>query len=261
MKRLSQIEERICLREIPAQTGWTAAVLEATYPVAAEAVQAYAAMVGELLQRLPAFRVPRPGELFLQFDRCRPEEEVLVLRENARSWQPEIGLGVWLDREPPTTWSEEEFIAAAPGTLRPLMYRLFRLQRDPAVQASAWRRLLGSGVLVRVATVEPDVFLAGATDFLQPKIADTSLTGFPFYAPLLTAEALSRPDPMFDAGFDVSLPGVEAYLRESEEDGGLLIVSRQSSTAFWQSLGKDDFGIDGVPLLNRDSDSASCLEV
>jgi len=110
---------------------------------------------------------------------------------------------------------------------------------------------------VRVAAVEPEVFLAGATEFLQPKIEDASLTGFPFYAPLLTAEALFRPDPMFDAGFDVSLPGVEAYLRESEEDGGLLIVSRQTSAAFWQSLGKDDFGIDGIPLLNGDGDSAS----
>jgi hypothetical protein len=257
MKNLAQVEQRLCLREIPAQTGWTAAVLETTYPVPQDAAQDYAVVVGELLQRLPSFGVPRPGELFLQFDRCKPDREVPILRENARTWQPEIGLGVWLDREPPTTWSEEEFVAAAPGTLRPLMYHLFRLQRDPNVQASAWRRLLGSGVLLRVAAVEPDIFLAGTTEFLHPRIADASLTGFPFYAPLLTAAALSQPDPMFDAGFDVSLPGVEAYLRESEEDGGLLIVTRQSATAFWQSIGKDDFGIDGIPLFMKDSDSAS----
>ena len=72
MKRLGQLEDRLCLREIPAQTGWTAAVLETSYPVLPEAAQNYASVVGEVLQRLPAFHIPRPGELFLQFDRCQP---------------------------------------------------------------------------------------------------------------------------------------------------------------------------------------------
>jgi hypothetical protein len=250
-------EHRLCLREVSAQQGWTAAVLETVYPVASERLQGYAAIVTELLLRLPAFRVPRPGELFLQFDRCKPDREVPILRENARNWQPEIGLGVWLDREPPTMWTPEEFVAAAPGTLRPLMHHLFRLQADPVVQATAWRRLLGSGVLLRVATAEADIFLKGATEFLHPRIAEPSLTGFPFYAPLLTATTFSQPGALYAAGVDVWLPGVEGYLRESEEDGGLLIVTRQSSAAFWQSVGKGDFGIDGVPLFAKDGDSAS----
>jgi hypothetical protein len=250
-------EQRLCLREVPLQLGWTAAVLECAYPVAPESAQGYVAAVAELLGRLPAFSQPRPSEVFLQWDRCRPDREVLTLRENARVWQPEIGLGVWLDREPPTMWSAEEFVAAAPGTLRPLMYHLFRLQRDAKAQESAWRLLLGSGVLLRVACAAPDAFVSGAMEFLHPRITETSLTGFPFYAPLLTAAGLSRPDVAFDGPMDLWLPGVEGYLRESEEDGGLLLVTRQSSSDFWQSLGKEDFGVDGIPLSAKDGYAAS----
>jgi hypothetical protein len=250
-------EQRLCLRETPARQGWTAAVLECAYPVPPKSEQSYVTAVAELLGRLPAFSQPRPSELFLQWDRCRPDREVMILRENARVWQPEIGLGVWLDREPPTMWSPEEFVAAAPGTLRPLMHHLFRLQRDAKVQESAWRRLRGSGVLLRVVCVVPDAFVAGATEFLHPRITETSLTGFPFYGPLLTVDALSQPNAVFDGPIDLWLPAVQGYLRESEEDGGLLVVARQSSSDFWQSLGKDDFGIDGVPLPARDGDAAS----
>jgi hypothetical protein len=250
-------EQRLCLREVPARQGWTAAVLECAYPVAPGSEQGYVAAVAALLNRLPAFSQPRPSELFLQWDRCRPDHEVMTLREHARVWQPEIGLGVWLDREPPTMWSPEEFVAAAPGTLRPLMHHLFRLQRDDKAQDSAWRRLLGSGVLLRVACAVPDAFVAGATEFLHPRIMETSLTGFPFYAPLLTVAGIARPDAAFEGPFDLWLPEVEGYLRESEEDGGLLVVARQASPDFWRSLGKDDFGVEGVPLPVKDSYGAS----
>lgn len=235
--------QQLHLREIEAPYGWTAAILAMDFPAVARLQPHYAAIITELLARIPAFERSTSAELFLQFDRCAPDREIPILQQNARSWQPEFGLGVWLDQEPPTLWSKEEFLAAAPGTLRPVINRAVRLEPDPAVQADAWQRLLGSGVLVRVATPRPGAFLQGATEYLQQRITEPSLSSFPFYLPLLTAAALRKPQWIYEGGLDTWLPEADGYIRESAEDGGLLVLARQRPETFWPPLAVKPFGM------------------
>ncbi len=244
----AQSETQFIMREIKAPAGWTAGVLEIEYPAELEVQRRYAAVVEELLLRLPMFERATAGEVLLQFDRCAPDREIPILQENARSWQPEIGLGVWLDREPPTLWSKEEFLAAAPGTLRPVMYRVFRIQSDPVEQAAAWQRLLGSGVLMRIVATRPNACVEGATEYLQPRIHEPSLTSFPFFVPLLTEAALKEPHWIYAGGPEAWLPEMDGYIRESAEDGGLLILARQPPESFWRLLDGEKTGIDSVRL-------------
>ena len=231
------------LREINAPAGWTAAVIELEFPASPDVRQAYAAVVAELLVSVAAFERAPATEVLLQVDRCAPDREIPIIQENARSWQPEIGLGVWLDREPPTLWTKEEFLAAAPGTLRPVIDRVFRIQTDLAVQNAAWIRLLGSGTLVRVAASAPGVFLEGATKYLQPRISEPSLSSFPFTLPLLTEAALRGSQTIYPGGPEAWLPKVDGYLRESAEDGGLFMLVRLSQDDFWPLLNERRLGI------------------
>jgi hypothetical protein len=224
------------LREIAAPTGWSAAILEAEYPLSLEAKPTYVDAINELTNRLPVLRNALAEETFLQFDRCRPDDEILILQQNARLWMPEIGLGVWTDRPVPGLWTSDEFLAAAPGELRPLIYRVFRIQPLPAAQRSAWQLLLGSGVLVRAILPAAGSLVSVSTETLQPRMTERSLTSYPFYVPLITAAALATPDAAFIDVFDELSPHLNAYIRESSEDGGLLILVRQSLETFRASI-------------------------
>ena len=127
-------------------------------------------------------------------------------------------------------------MAARQGTLRPVIDRVLRLTRDPEAQESAWHSLLGSGALFSASLSRPELFLERATEFLQPRISDPSLTSFPFYAPLLSAGTLSALSPAFQAPFGELLPDVEVYCRESVEDRGFFLLIRQESGTFWSAL-------------------------
>ena len=58
---------------------------------------------------------------------------------------------------------------------------------------------------------------------LLPPIEEEGLKAFPLYVPLLTAASLSASAEQLDTW----LGAVDVYLRESPQDKGLLIVSRQ----------------------------------
>lgn len=223
----TSLKTPLILRELPCPLGWTAAVLETPLALEGGVHRAYHQAVMALLARLTPFQHSTSGEVLLQFDRMRPEVEIPVMQRNARYWQPEIGLGVWPHEGLPTTWTKEEFLAAAPGELRPVMYRVLRVQPDAAVQDAAFTALLGSGCLLRVATAHPGRFIPGSTTFFEHRILDPSLTSFPFYVPLLTSQALVAPHMDLKAPLNEWLPDVEGYLRESSEDGGLLLLVHQ----------------------------------
>ncbi len=226
--------ESFLLQELAAPPGWTAALLLQPLPVDDDLQRmAYRDAVGGLLAALPPFAEPHPEDVFLLFNRLRPQVEIKLLQSHARGWMPQFGVGIWLHSEPPQTWTRDEFEAAEPGTLRPVIERVVRVQADPGAQRSAWQMLLGSGSLIRVSSQTAEKFVQGTTDFLLPTIADPSLTSFPFYIPLLRGDQLRNASAAYDVPPDDQLPGVEAYVRESVEDGGLLLLLRQAGDKFW----------------------------
>ncbi len=237
------------LHEIAAPAGWTALLLRQALPVAgAEERDRYAGAVDAVLGRLPMPQLVPSEEVLLLFERLRPDVEIPVFQNEARRWMPEFGMGVPLHGEAPATWSTDEFLDSEPGKLRPVIDRVVRLARTPEAQRGAWDTLLGSGALVRTMAADTR-FLTAATAVLKPTIADRSLTGFPFYVPLLRAEELDRARPVYDEPLEEYLPGVYAYLRESVEDGGMLLLLHQPPESFWKKFGASP--VPGVDVRRR----------
>lgn len=226
------------LRQLAAPEGWCACILEAEYPVEGERVHPYRNRVQRLLDASDLFAPPWGQQVLLQFDRLRPGEDVALLRQNARVWLPDIGLGVWPHREAPRLWSRDEFIDTPMEELRPLMHRIFRVDADPAATRSAWETMLGLGI-IRIASHDLDAFYQRAMDCFLPRIEEPSFQSFPFYLPLLEARTLEKA-----TSDDVLswLDGVDAYMRESSEDGGLLMVLHVAPERYFQKLLDDDGG-------------------
>jgi hypothetical protein len=228
---------RRLLREVAAPPGWTAMLLE--YPLPIEDIDerlAYAGFADELLRVVPAFAEAKHEEVLLLFERLRTKIDIPVLQRNARSWLPEFGVGVWTHQEPPHLWTPEEFHLAKHDELRPIIERVVRVTGGLHEQSSAWHRMLGTGSVLRVAVTEKNLFLERSTELLQPRMTEPSFTSFPFYVPLLTAEGILAPSPAFNLPLYDLLPGVDAYLLENREDGGILILVREPPELFWNNL-------------------------
>lgn len=176
------------------------------------------------------------SEVFIQVEQFDDEDARLVYRRYARDWIPEIGLGVWPDRDPPKAWTREEFSNLGPGEkIRPLMYQVLQITGTPRNRTDAFGILFGFGPLVRILTPDPtDAFLRKSTAAFLPAISDPSFTCFPFYIPLLEVKTLISSTPDQLEGW---FCGASVYIRESFEDKGILVVSRQPLTPVLEQLG------------------------
>lgn len=231
------LTDRRLLREVAAPRGWTAMLLEYPLPIEEDDERlAYVDLVDGLLRVIPSFAEALHEELLLLFERLRTTVEVPLLRSHARAWLPEFGVGVWMHQEPPHLWTPEEFRLAENGKLRPIIERVVRIGGGLRELHSAWRCMLGSGSIVRVASTEKNLFIERSTELLQPRMTDPSLSGFPLYVPLLTVKGILAPAPAFSLPLEDLLPGIDAYLHESHEDGGTLILVRQQPEIFWNNL-------------------------
>ncbi len=215
------------LEELVAPEGWAAAFLHALYPVPDDDLRAYRKAAGDVVEHLFApLAATTSEEVLLTFQFLRPRVEMEAMRTKTRLWLPEIGVGVWLDREPPTTWTAEEFENAEPGKMRPMVDRVVRIHRDRVAQSDAWLQTLGSGAATRWAYERGRDAMTATTELLESRMVDRSVLGFPFYVPLLTLESLRKRNPAYDEPWDDLLPGVQLVASESTGDGGLLLLGR-----------------------------------
>jgi hypothetical protein len=195
------------------------------------------APVRDLLQRLvAALRGERSSlETLLQFTSLHLGDGSQRVSSNGRTWMPAMGLGVWPDREPPTRWTMEELRDLIPGDeVRPLMNILLHLTGSQEAREQARDVMLGLGTMIQFV-VPPEVkdLLAYGQALLKPAIKDPSFTAFSFYMPLLEAKSVVQATA---AQLDAWSCGASAYIRESQEDKGILIVSRKLHQAL-HSLG------------------------
>ncbi len=190
----------------------------------------------EKLTTMAAKRWELSSEVFIQVEQSdEPNGRALYVRY-ARRWIPEIGLGVWPDREPPKSWTKEEFTSLQPGeTLRPLMHQVFRVTKSPQAKQEANDVLLAFGPILRVMIAgDGETYLQNTSALLLPPITDPSYTCFPFYVPLMDLNGLTS------AGSEQLLSwfcGASLYIRESFEDQGILIASREQISPLLTELG------------------------
>ncbi len=95
--------------------------------------------------------------------------------------------------------------------------------------------MLPFGPLLEFLSTEDSEALFGRAEAaLLPSIQDPSYTCFPFYLPLLESKTLKSATP---AQLETWFCGAMIYLRQSFEDKGIIIASRESLTAILNELG------------------------
>jgi hypothetical protein len=215
---------------------WDAVLLPVSaFPIPKEELAGVATFVRKLganvagAQRLSS-------ETFIQVEQSDDIECRRMYSQRAREWIPEVGLGVWPDREPPVAWTQEEFMSLLPGMKpRRLMHQVLRITGSAQAKSDAIGAMLPFGPLLQIMTVDDgETFLQKATALLLPPIKDPSFNCYPFYVPLLDEKGLtSATEEQLEAWFC----GASVYIRESFEDKGILIASRQPLKAIMVKLG------------------------
>ncbi len=175
-------------------------------------------------------------EAFIQLEQFEEKEARTIFAAHSKEWIPEIGLGVWPDRDPPAVWTKEEFRSAPPGErVRPLMYNVFQISTTPAARRRAVEVLFRFGAMMEILTsLGPDSLFEGMTEELLPPIQDPSYTCFSYYVPLLEAKTVTAaPIEQMERW----CRGISVYIRQSFEDRGVLILSRDPIGRVIEALG------------------------
>jgi hypothetical protein len=158
------------------------------------------------------------------------------IQNNGRAWIPMIGLGIWPGRQAPTMWTDADFRELGIGEKpRELMYQLLRVTTtaDAREQAQSTMFGLGTGLQILLPMAN-DEFISRARSFCLAGIQDPVFTCYPFYLPLLDIASLSNRS---SSELDLWSCGLTVYLRESLEDKGVIVASRQSLVPLFEKLG------------------------
>jgi hypothetical protein len=178
----------------------------------------------------------RPS-VFLQSNHFHLTGSHRVLQQNARSWQPELGIAVWPDRGGITPWTVEQFENHEPGgTPEPMLNLVFQLTtEDEGATRQAVDLLLGSGtLLVMFSTFDWRELLRRTNHVLGDLAKHPSLPSFEFAVPLLGLTNIEATDA---ATLEEWTCGADMYFRESTEDGGLFLLARKSVSQLFARIG------------------------
>lgn len=175
-------------------------------------------------------------ESFLQIGRARDENGVRLFSDNARKWIPETGLGVWPHRAAPRTWKMEDVEEIDADTdMPPLLHSVFRVTADANARLDAMTTMAGTGCgLQLVSRMESTTLLRNLRELFLGFIQDRVFRIFPWYVPLVEKPALAEP---MEAMTIDAMGGVTLYIRESPEDGGILIVSAEPLAGILEQIG------------------------
>jgi len=172
----------------------------------------------------------------LQFLQLQNDKGSDILTENGKRWLPEMGLGIWPDRDPPRQFDKKSFFSFPPGYKRPvLMYQLFRITAADGAREEACELMVGRGIVqLMFSPMSDKELLETGRSVLLPRIDDPSFREFPFYLPMLSGTT-------FGNGTAEQLNewscGAPVCIRESVEDKGLLIASREPLAPVFEALG------------------------
>jgi hypothetical protein len=176
-------------------------------------------------------------EVFVQVAQLSVGDGIARFSAHSREWKAKMGLGVWPDRQPPTIWTKEEFLELGPDERpRRLVHQLFRIGGTTDVRQSAHDCMLGIGVVMNIITRdETKALLEKGKAALFPHITDPSFRSFSYYLPLLDRNSLLAGNAQ---QLDNWLCGSSFYIRESFEDKGILIASRDRLKPVLDGLGE-----------------------
>jgi hypothetical protein len=230
-------DEHILLQGLPGKGGRDAFLLPVSgFPVPENEL----ARLRIFLRKLSTAILRTSGltlDVFIQVARLHIGDGSYRFASHGGEWMPEIGLGVWPDREPPRLWTTNDFMDLGPDE-RPkrLMYQVFRVSTSVESRENARDVMLGLGCVLQILTADDTpALLRKAKETLLPPIKDRSFRAFPYYVPLLDRNSFLAAKSSED--LERWLCGISVYIRESFEDNGLLILSREPLEPILEGLG------------------------
>jgi hypothetical protein len=181
-----------------------------------------------MYQRLRPLLFPPPAKPapVIQMWHLHHSDGASVLSKNAQAWMPDFGAGVWLDAPPPRLWTPEDFMNIGPGEmLPPPVLTAIRLRSPQLDYEKAWMQLGGRGCYMEF-TVSGDMeaFLQSQAAMYQAWIEEPMIAAQTFFVPLIQASSFEKE--LFASRQKHADP-ILTYVRESVEDEGLLILSRE----------------------------------
>jgi hypothetical protein len=191
------------------------------------------------LEDLVSYFTARRGfhhEGFIQLGKPRDQTATRLFSANARKWIPETGLGVWPHRPAPRMWKPEDLEELDTSSGMPtLLHSLFRVTADANACLNAMTTMAGTGCgLQLISRVESAVLLRDLKELFLGFIQDRVFRIFPWYVPLIERAVLVEPiEPLAVS----ALRGVSLYIRESPEDGCILILSTEALAEIFAQLG------------------------
>jgi hypothetical protein len=192
-----------------------------------------------LLLELVSYFTARLGcnhESFIQMGHVREQATTHLFADHARDWIPETGLGVWPHRSAPRMWKMEDMEDIESATGMPsLLYSVFRVTADANARLDAMTTMAGTGCgLQLVSHVDSAILLRDLKELFLGFIQDRVFRIFPWYVPLIEKAVLVEPMDAFAASV---MRGISLYIRESPQDGGILIASAQPLAEIFAQLG------------------------
>jgi hypothetical protein len=195
--------------------------------------------VREFLGRLVSYfttRLECDHESFIQIGTTANSDATRLFSENAREWVPETGLGVWPHRPAPRIWTMQDMEDLDPNSGMPtLLHSLFRVTADANVRLAAMTTMVGTGCGIQIVSrAESAALLRDLKELFLGFIQDRVFRIFPWYVPLIERAVLIEPlEPLVAS----AMRGISLYIRESSEDGGILIISPQPLSDIFTQLG------------------------
>jgi hypothetical protein len=195
--------------------------------------------VRAFLEDLVSYFTARLGcnhESFVQIGKPRDQAATRLFSENARRWIPETGLGVWPHRPAPRMWKAEDLEELDPNSgMTTLLHSLFRVTADANARLSAMTTMAGTGCgLQLISRTESAALLRDLKELFLGFIQDRVFRIFPWYVPLIEKAVLVEPIEPLAVN---ALRGISLYMRESPEDGGILILSAEPLAEIIAQLG------------------------
>lgn len=230
MNTLSPSEEyghlRLYAERIATPDSWHAFLLPLeSVPLDTHDRPALRSALDKLLNHVAHDQVQAERSLWLLLDQLHKDGAVRLIAKNGTIWNPDMGIGLWPDREPPRMWTRDELLERDYLTpIRELKHTVVHINADKAGFQHAWETMLGTGGVIELLhTGEVAKTIEHWQDVLQPTIEDEAFQAYPFTFPLIEKKSIERRSKeQLDSWFGP----VSFYLRESAEDTGILLLSR-----------------------------------
>lgn len=149
-----------------------------------------------------------------------------LFSDHARKWLPESVLGVWTHLPPPRLMTSDDLMEMDPmSTSGPRLHTLFRVTTGAEACMDAMTTMAGTGTGIQIVSqMEAEKLLRNWKDIFLGFIKERIFRIFPWYVPLFRLKSLDEPMTELTGQ---ALAGITLYIRESPEDNGLLIISRE----------------------------------